>query len=156
MQYLLLLSMFSPLVWRSCFQSQYKLISLISINHNFPFFLPKMMCRVTWEVVVQSDNGALACVDLTLVGSLMMWAGWRDGIQPVCACSHFFKLIHLLGFHLSMNKFLQMLQAGIMYANMHQCKDKFNMTTKKVSEEEFLSFRKLRVERCNSHVCSLC
>ncbi len=36
----------------------------------------------------------------------MLQAGRRDGIEHVHPCSHFFELIHLLGFHLSRNKFL--------------------------------------------------
>lgn len=59
-----------------------------------------MYC-VTCEIEVEPDNGALDWVDLTLVGAHMLQAAGRDGINCVQACSNFFKLIHLLGFHLS-------------------------------------------------------
>lgn len=59
-----------------------------------------MVSLGTCEVEVQSDNGALAFVDLTLVGAVMMQTGFGDGVKSVHPDRHLCKLIHLLAIHL--------------------------------------------------------
>lgn len=54
----------------------------------------------TWQEVVQSDDGALVWVDLTLVGALVLQADCRDWKERVCPSGDFFEMIQVEGFNL--------------------------------------------------------